>query len=64
MSKNTEILKKLRGNKSVAEFSKKLGCNRTYYYHLENGIRDLSINILKKLKKLYPELDMNIFFEE
>lgn len=33
------------------ELEQRLGCNRTYYYHLENGVNDLSINMLRRLQK-------------
>lgn len=64
MSKNAKILKEIRGKQTVAEFAKKLGCNRTYYYQLESGFHELSLRILQRLKQLYPKLDMNVFFEE
>jgi transcriptional regulator with XRE-family HTH domain len=58
-----EKLKQLRGDLTQEEFAKKLGVSKSLYEKLERGERDLSKRTLKKLKNLFPTLDVNIFFE-
>lgn len=58
-----EKLKELRGNLTQEEFAKKLSVSKSLYQKLERGERGLSKRTLKKLKSLFPALDVNIFFE-
>ena len=58
-----EKLKQLRGDLTQEEFAKKLGISKSLYEKYERGDRELSKNFLKILKIIYPELDVNIFFE-
>lgn len=64
MNKYSSILKELRGaHKTQEQYAKELGVSKTAYEKYERGERELSKNFLKVLKKKYPNLDMNIFFE-
>lgn len=59
-----EVLKQIRSNENltVKEMSEKIGISESLYQKLEYGARTPSINVIHKLKKIYPDLDANIFF--
>lgn len=60
-----KALRELRGfNKTQKEFAKDLGISQSAYANLESGYRKLSNNMIAILKKHYPELDTNIFFDK
>ena len=42
----------------------KLGISESLYLKLEYGVRTPSINVIKKIKMVYPKIDINIFFED
>ncbi len=56
-------LKKLRSKDTQAQFAKKLEISRSLYEKIENGVRNPSINFLKKLIKIDPNIDLNIFLK-
>ena len=47
---------------TVQEFSERLGYSISYITKIIYDEREPSRKFLKKLKKVYPEVDMNIFF--
>lgn len=55
-------LKKLRGSRTQAEMAKLLGLSLSYYEKLERGKRNLSGRVMKKIKMVFPDIDINIFF--
>lgn len=60
-----KVLRELRGfNKTQKEFAKELGISKSSYAVLECGYRRLSNNMIAVLKKHFPELDTNIFFDK
>lgn len=61
MSKNT--LKEIRGiYKTQKDFAKELGISQSLYEKYERGERTPSNKFLRKLKSLYPNIDLNNFF--
>lgn len=49
--------------KSIVEFAKILGMGYDNYYKIESGDRKPNYNLMLKLKKAYPDADIdNIFF--
>lgn len=51
-------------NKSIVEFAKKLGLGYDTYYKIESCQRKPNYNFMLKLKKAYPDADIdNIFFD-
>lgn len=61
MDKLKEI--RLSENISAKQMADKLGISESLYQKLEYGVRTPSINVIKKIKSVYPEVDANIFFE-
>lgn len=60
-----KVLRELRGfNKTQKEFAKELGISTSSYTLLECGYHKLSSNMIAILKKHFPELDINIFFNK
>lgn len=59
-----EILKQIRTNENLTskEMAEKIGISESLYQKLEYGVRTPSIRVIQKLKKTYPSLDTNIFF--
>lgn len=53
--------RKLQG-KSRAEMAEILGISLSLYDKIETGDRTASANFIRKLKKIYPTFDANIFF--
>lgn len=55
----------VRNNMSTKELAEKLGIDPTYLSSMLTGKRRLSIPILKKIKKILPNanIDLNIFLE-
>ena len=51
-------------NLSKAEMANKLGVSISLYEKVEYSDRKPSRNFLSKFKKVFPDFDMNIFFEE
>lgn len=47
---------------SQEKMARKLGISTSYYLKIENGIRNPSYNFLKKFKEVFPEADMENFF--
>ncbi|WP_196596037.1 helix-turn-helix domain-containing protein [Pectinatus frisingensis] len=60
-----KYLSVLRKNKnfSVAEMAEQLGISESLYSKVECGQREPSRFFMKKLKEKFPEVDMNIFFD-
>ncbi len=56
-------LKELRGDRTQEDFAKLLGVSRSLYEKYEGGYREPSKKVLIKLKNLFPDLDLNIFFK-
>lgn len=57
-------LKELRGvRKTQEQFAKELGISKSTYEKYERGEREPSKKFLVRLKELYPDLDINIFFK-
>lgn len=48
---------------TAAEMADKLGMSKSLYTKLESGARTPSINAIRKIKDVYPEIDINIFFD-
>ena len=52
-------------NKSIVEFAKELGMGYDNYYKIESCQRKPNFKFLMKLKKAYPEADIDdIFFND
>jgi len=64
MLKNDFELKKLRGNKTQEQFATELGISISLYEKYERGEREFSKNFIKKLKRIFPDVDTNIFFRD
>lgn len=61
-----EILKKFRLSLGMTaqEFADYIGISKSLYDKIETGIRKPSREFTTKLKKKYPQFDVNIFFIE
>lgn len=59
-----EALKEFRSslNLTAQEFANEIGVSKSLYDKLETGARKPSREFLTKLKKKYPQFDVNIFF--
>lgn len=57
------IKQRIKINFTQQEMANKLGVSHSYYSKLENGNKTPSYNFLVKVKKEFPELDMNIFLD-
>ena len=58
-----KILKELRGvHKTQKEFAEELGVSESTYIKFETGEREVSKEFLKKVKSVFPDFDINIFF--
>ena len=59
-----KILKDFRNslNLTVQEFADSIGISKSLYEKVENGFRKPSREFTTKLKKTYPQFDVNIFF--
>ena len=49
---------------STKEFAGTLGISKSLCEKIESGDREPSRNFCSRLKKTYPEFDINIFFKE
>ena len=49
-------------NLTTQEFANTIGISKSLYDKLETGARKPSREFLTKLKKKYPQVDVNIFF--
>lgn len=49
-------------NLTAQEFANEVGISKSLYDKLETGARKPSREFLTKLKKKYPQFDVNIFF--
>lgn len=47
---------------TTQEFANEIGVSKSLYDKLETGTRKPSREFLTKLKKKYPQFDVNIFF--
>lgn len=58
-------LKEFRKSKKISqvELAKKLEVSYSHYVKLENGFVKPSFKLLKKIKDVFSEVDMNRFFE-
>lgn len=61
-----EKLKAFRQSKNLSgrEFAKVLGVTAGYISQIEVGCLGVSATLLLKIKKAYPDTDMNEFFKE
>lgn len=59
-----KVLKDFRNslNLTAQEFAKEIGISKSLYDKVETGARKPSREFLTKLKKKYPQFDVNIFF--
>lgn len=59
-----KILKDFRNSLglSVQEFANSIQVSKSLYEKVENGVRKPSREFTTKLKKKYPQFDVNIFF--
>lgn len=59
-----EILKNFRNslNLTVKEFASSIEVSKSLYEKVERGDRKPSRKFTTKLKKIYPQFDVNIFF--
>lgn len=55
------IRKKL--NLTQAEMADKLDISFSYYQKIENGYKNPSYNFINKFTKIFPEVDVSIFFQ-
>lgn len=49
---------------TAQEFSDKIGVSKSLYDKIETGARKPSREFTTKLKKVYPQFDVNIFFTQ
>ncbi|WP_420909340.1 helix-turn-helix transcriptional regulator [Aneurinibacillus migulanus] len=56
-------LKKLRGNLTKTEVAKATGIKRQYYSMIENGVRNPSVEVAKKIAD-FLKFEWTLFFEE
>ena len=58
-------LKEIRQQENISpkQMADKLGISESLYLKLEYGVRTPSINVIRKIKTIYPNIDANIFFE-
>ena len=47
---------------SAEAFAESMGVSKSLYEKVENGFRKPSRNFMEKLKRKYPQFDMNILF--
>lgn len=59
-----KILREFRNslNLTAQEFANEIGISKSLYDKVETGARKPSREFLTKLKKKYPQFDVNIFF--
>lgn len=59
-----KVLKEFRNslNLTAQEFANEIGISKSLYDKVETGARKPSREFLTKLKKKYPQFDVNIFF--
>lgn len=59
-----KILREFRNslNLTAQEFANEIGISKSLYDKVETGTRKPSREFLTKLKKKYPQFDVNIFF--
>lgn len=59
-----DVIKNFRKslNLTIEEFAQEIGVSKSLMEKIENGDRGTSRNFLKKLKKRFPQFDVNIFF--
>lgn len=50
--------------KTQEEMAKNLGITKSYYEKIENNSRNISSALMKKIKKKYPLIDINIFLAQ
>jgi predicted transcriptional regulator len=57
-------LKKFRNilNITAKEMAENIGVSKSFYEKIETGTRKASNSFISKLKKKYPQVDLNIFF--
>lgn len=63
--KGMNTLTEFRNNLGLTQLqmAEKLGISLSYYSKLEVGKRNPSFNFITKLKKVFPSIDTEIFFE-
>ena len=61
-----EILKEFRNSLGLTrqEFAESIEVSKSLYEKVENGDRKPSREFTTKLKKTYPQFDVNIFFTQ
>lgn len=61
-----KILREFRNslNLTAQEFANEIGISKSLYDKVETGARKPSREFLTKLKKKYPQFDVNIFFTD
>jgi len=45
------------------KMSVEIGVSSSYYYKIEQGTRNPSYNFLTKIKKRFPDIDLNMFVD-
>ena len=62
--KGNSGLTELRNNLGLTqlEMAEKIGISLSYYSKLEIGVRNPSFNFITKVKKVFPDIDTEIFF--
>lgn len=51
-------------NLSPEEMADEIGISRSFYYKVEQGSRNPSYNFMVKIKKRFPEIDINIILKK
>lgn len=61
-----EILKNFRENigKTQQEMADELCISKSYYEKIESGERNASRELIDRIKKKYPIIDLNIFLDK
>ena len=61
-----EWLKSFREKQGLThgEMAEKLGISKSMYEKVEYGDRGASVQFIKKFKKAFPHIDINIFFTD
>lgn len=61
-----EVLKRFRASLGLTtqEFANKIKVSKSLYEKVESGARKPSREFLTKLKKNFPQFDVNIFFTQ
>ena len=49
-------------NKTQEEMAKKWGITLSFYKQIEAGLKNPSLNNIKKFKRAYPNADINVIF--